>query len=325
MKAAIYFRTFSRQSEVWLSETRCLLREPVSRDWPLVCLELLARCPEVEDRQGMAGLVALKTLKWAASLSVSLCFRAEETERSSGRRPLRPGTLAGLADRSPESTEERRAPCNAASTTQKTGYRFNSFEILMLNVTLSDMQNKSVLSLALATVYRPPGPYTDFLKELEDFLSDLLVNVDKALIVGDFNIHVDNTNDVLGLAFTDLINSFGVKQNVTGPTHRFNQTLDLIISHGIDLTDIDIVPKSDDVTVHFLVSYMLHINDFNYMAPRYLPGRTIVPATKDRFTNNLPDLSQLFYVHITTDELDKITSNMGTIFSNTLETVAPIK
>ncbi len=61
------------------------------------------------------------------------------------------------------------------------------------------------------------------------------------------------------------------------------------------------------------------------MAPRYRPGRTIVPATKDRFANNLPDLSQLLYVPITTDELDKITSNMGTIFSYTLETIAPIK
>ncbi len=50
------------------------------------------------------------------------------------------------------------------------------------------MENKSVLSLALANVYRPPGPYTDFLKEFPDFLSYLLVNVDKALIVRDFNI-----------------------------------------------------------------------------------------------------------------------------------------
>ncbi len=98
-----------------------------------------------------------------------------------------------------------------------------SLTCIMLNVTLSDMQNESVLSLALATVYRPPGAYTDFQKEFADFLSDLLVNVDKALIVGDFNIHLDNTNDALGLAFTDLINSFGVKQNVT---HRFNHTLD---------------------------------------------------------------------------------------------------
>ncbi len=80
--------------------------------------------------------------------------------------------------------------------------------LVYLTVTLSDMQNKSVLSLALATAYRPPGPYTDFLKELADFLSDLLVNADEALIVGDFNIHVDNTNDALGLAFTDLINYF---------------------------------------------------------------------------------------------------------------------
>ncbi len=75
----------------------------------------------------------------------------------------------------------------------------------MLNVTLSDMKNKSVLSHALATAYRPPGPYTDFLKEFADFLSDIFLNVDKALIVGDFNIHVDNTNDALGFAFTDLI------------------------------------------------------------------------------------------------------------------------
>ncbi len=106
-------------------------------------------------------------------------------------------------------------------------------------------------------------------------------NFDKALIDGDFNSHVDNTNDALGLAFTDIINSFGVKQIVTGPTRRFNHTLDLITSHGTELTDIDIIPQSDDVTDHFLVSCMLRITDINYMAPCYRPGRTIVPATKD--------------------------------------------
>ncbi len=41
---------------------------------------------------------------------------------------------------------------------------------------------------------------------------DLLVNADKALILGDFNIHVDNTSDALGLAFTDRRN---IQQTVT--------------------------------------------------------------------------------------------------------------
>ncbi len=91
-----------------------LLREPVSQDWPLVCLELLARCPEAEDRQGTAALAALKTPEGVASLSVPLLFQAEK--RSARWRPPRPGTLAGLADRSPEGTEERRAPCDAVYT-----------------------------------------------------------------------------------------------------------------------------------------------------------------------------------------------------------------
>jgi len=68
----------------------------------------------------------------------------------------------------------------------------------VLNVTLLDVRRKSILSLALATVYTPPGPYAEFLKEFTDFLSDLS---DKAIIVGDFNKHVDNTNDALFLSF----------------------------------------------------------------------------------------------------------------------------
>ncbi len=211
----------------------------------------------------------------------------------------------------------------------------------MLNVKLSDKQNKSVLSLALATVYRPPGPYTDFLKEFADFLSDLLVNVDKALIVGDFNIHVDNTNDALGLAFTDLINSFGVKQNVTGPTHRFNHMLDLIISHGIDLTDIDIIHQSDDVTVFRIAwknsmssyrqalktartEYIRKLIDNHQNNPRFLFS-TVARLTNKQMSPDLNIPSQFnsnYFMNFFTDKIDNIRNTITNVDSTASSTSA---
>ncbi len=47
----------------------------------------------------------------------------------------------------------------------------------------------------LATIYRPPGQHTDFIKESTDFLSELVLAADKVLIVGDFNIRVHNCYD----------------------------------------------------------------------------------------------------------------------------------
>ncbi len=74
----------------------------------------------------------------------------------------------------------------------------------MLNITISSVKDKTRLRFVLATVYRPPGHHTDFIKEFADFLSELVLAADKALIVGDFNIHVDNEKDALGLAFNLL-------------------------------------------------------------------------------------------------------------------------
>ncbi len=90
---------------------------------------------------------------------------------------LKPNDYIGLNESTSPSYCYKHEPCQTGcgggvatiysdilNVTQKTVYRFNSFQILLLNVTLSDMQNKFDLYLALTTVYRPPGSYTDFLK-----------------------------------------------------------------------------------------------------------------------------------------------------------------
>ncbi len=110
---------------------------------------------------------------------------------------------------------------NILSISQKTGFKYNSFEVMVLHITLSrekSINDKSPVMFVLATVYRPPGHHTDFIKEFADFLSELVLAADKVLIVGDFNIHVDNEKDALGSAFIDIL------KHVSGPTHSRNHT-----------------------------------------------------------------------------------------------------
>ncbi len=94
-----------------------LLRGPVSRDWLLVCFELLARCPEAEDQQGTADLAVLNTFFEVASLSGLLRFRAE-AEIETRWRLLCPEAprVAGETELSLEGTEERRAPYTEVCT-----------------------------------------------------------------------------------------------------------------------------------------------------------------------------------------------------------------
>ncbi len=90
-----------------------LLREPVSRNW-----SLLARSPGADDQQDTAEPATLETPEGVVSLSVPIRFLADETERSTCWRPLCPGTLSGLADRSPvllffcNIKQQKRAVCN---------------------------------------------------------------------------------------------------------------------------------------------------------------------------------------------------------------------
>ncbi len=88
---------------------------------------------------------------------------------------------------------------------------------MVLHITLSrekSINDKSPVMYVLSILYRPPGHHTDFIQEFGDFLSELVQAADKVLIVGDFNMHIDNEKDALGSAFIDILNSIGVRQRV---------------------------------------------------------------------------------------------------------------
>ena len=101
---------------------------------------------------------------------------------------------------------------------------FSSFEALSVNVT------SSTKSLAIVTIYRSPGPLNNFLIDLSDFLSTLVVKYEDFLVAGDFNIHMDNMNDESTKKMASLLQNFGLKQHVDFPTNSRGHILDLVIS-----------------------------------------------------------------------------------------------
>ncbi|XP_057191232.1 uncharacterized protein LOC130555221 [Triplophysa rosa] len=212
---------------------------------------------------------------------------------------------------------------NSLSISQKSNSKYNSFEVMVLHVSTPNTKDKTLFKLILAIVYRPPGHHTDFIKEFGGFLSELVLAADRLLVVGDFNIHVDNVTDALGMAFKDTLNSMGISQHVSGPTHLRNHTLDLILSYGINVDDVKILQQSEDISDHYLVLCLLHWPTAANKTHCYKYGRTITSTTKDAFLDNLPELSQIMRNNV--EDLDITTENFNSTFSVTLDKVAPLR
>ena len=67
---------------------------------------------------------------------------------------------------------------------------------------------------------------------LSYYLLTIVLYQEQFLISGDFNIHVDNAEDTDAIKLIDLLESFGLQQHVTCPTHKHAHALVLIITLG---------------------------------------------------------------------------------------------
>ena len=65
-------------------------------------------------------------------------------------------------------------------------------------------------------------------------LESIILSTEPILIVGDFNLHVDADGDAAAGDLLDILESMGLEQHVTGPTHNLGHTLDLIITRQFD-------------------------------------------------------------------------------------------
>ena len=73
-----------------------------------------------------------------------------------------------------------------------------------------------------------------FLHELSDYIERTIIENGKVILLRDFNFHIKRVDNMDATNFLDFLDSFGQINRVNVPTHRFANTLDLIITSEDD-------------------------------------------------------------------------------------------
>ena len=140
------------------------------------------------------------------------------------------------------------------------------------------------VSLQIFIIYRPPPSstnklsFTTFREEFSDFITQAASKHKYYLILGDFNIHMDNLTCPQARNFSDILDKFNLAQFVPKPTHRAGHILDLVISG-----DSGYIPR-------FLRCDDLYISDHSCVIFD-LPQRKPPPIKRKITHRNTPDIN----------------------------------
>ena len=102
--------------------------------------------------------------------------------------------------------------------------RYLSFEYAFVTITLQTKQR-----MVLVCIYRNQEiTFSIFQDELSSFIEQTVFKGDSTVIVGDFNVWVDDEEDQDAKKLLTLMSTYGLNQLVHEPTHRGGHTLDHI-------------------------------------------------------------------------------------------------
>ena len=102
-------------------------------------------------------------------------------------------------------------------------------------------------------------PNSIFIDEIIDLLTEILPANNNHIILGDFNIHINDNEDVDAQFFSESMQALGLKQHSINPTHKSDSILDLIFTEILSNIGGEVVETAIYISDHCPVIATLNI------------------------------------------------------------------
>ena len=103
-----------------------------------------------------------------------------------------------------------------------------------------------------------------FINDITELLFNKLPQFQNSIILGDFNIHIEDLTNADTIIFNDTMRALGLEQYISGPTHVKENTLDLIFTQLSNSFDIINTALHEYISDHCMVSVDINIKKQNY-------------------------------------------------------------
>ena len=179
-------------------------------------------------------------------------------------------------------------------------------------------------SLTITVIYHPPYSLNNkstnkaFLDDFTDYMAKLLSERHNNIVVGDFNLHVSNEENVDSAIFNDTIEAMGLYQHVSFPTHNAGNTLDLVISEIQGPISIDTTVPGPFISDHRAIISTLSLKKHQPKRTNREVRKLHKVDTEDWIKEFNPDNIEL------SNNLDSVVTSLGLEFKRTLDKLAPI-
>ena len=113
-----------------------------------------------------------------------------------------------------------------------TSYR--SFEYCEVSLKVRSFHFKIIVMYMPPYSIAHPVTVAHFVDEFTAYLESTVLIKEPVIIMGDFNLHVDDPSDTEAKKVCDMLDSLGLEQHVKHPTHIQGHTLELVITRCCD-------------------------------------------------------------------------------------------